>query len=48
MFEDYPDVLTVPDVQRALAVGRNAVYKLIKENRIKSIRIGKSLRIPKI
>ncbi len=48
MFEDYPDVLTVSDIQRALAIGRNTAYKLIKDNKIKSIRIGKNLRIPKI
>ncbi len=47
MFDSYPDVLTVSDVQKALTVGRNAVYRLIKEKRLKSIRIGKSLRIPK-
>ena len=31
MFKNEPDVLTVPDVIRLLRMGKNTVYKLLKE-----------------
>lgn len=47
MFDEYPDILTVSDIQRALGIGRNTVYKLLKSKQIKSIRIGNKYKIPK-
>ena len=47
MFAEYPDVMTIEDLQRALGVGRSTAYRLIRSNRIRCIRIGKSIRIPK-
>lgn len=47
MFDEYPDVLTVQDVMRALDIGRNKAYYLLKNNTIKSIKIGNKYRIPK-
>ena len=47
MFKNEPDVLTVPDVIRLLRIGRNSVYKLIKEGKIGSIKQGKKIIIPK-
>jgi len=47
MFNGYPDVLTVAQLQKALQIGRNTAYNLIASNEIKSLRIGKNLRIPK-
>lgn len=46
-FENVPDVLTVTDLQRVLRIGRSTAYRLIKTNEIQSIRIGRSIRIPK-
>lgn len=46
-FEKIPDVLTIPDLQKALRIGRSTAYRLIKANDIRSIRIGRSIRIPK-
>lgn len=48
MFEKFPDVVDVADLQKMLNVGRNTVYKLLNKNIIKSIRIGKIHKIPKI
>lgn len=47
MFKEYPDVLTVSQVQAALHIGRSAAYKLINSGQLNSIKIGKTIRIPK-
>lgn len=47
MLEDYKDVLTVQEVQKILKIGRNSIYKLLKNNEIKHICIGKKIIIPK-
>lgn len=47
MFDEYPDILTVSDIQLALGIGRNTAYKLLKSKQIKSIRIGNKYKIPK-
>ena len=48
MFNSYPDVLEVEEVQEMLRIGRNAIYKLLKKGDIKSLRVGKKYIIPKI
>ncbi|MBQ6753258.1 MAG: helix-turn-helix domain-containing protein [Clostridia bacterium] len=48
MFESYKDVLTVDDVCRALSLGKNTVYSLLKNGTIKSIKVGKKYLIPKL
>ena len=45
---EYPDVLTVFDVASILKLGKNTAYKLVKNGTIKSHKIGKIYRIPKI
>lgn len=47
MFDEFPDILTVTDIQQALGIGRNTAYKLLKDKQIKSIRIGNKYKIPK-
>ena len=47
LFKDYPDVVGAKELQKMLGIGRNAVYKLLKEKVIASIQIGKNYRIPK-
>ncbi len=48
MFEKYNDVLSVNEVCSALGIGKNSLYKLLKHNTIKSIRIGNKYLIPKV
>ncbi len=48
MFENYPDVLCVADVQKLLGISRHQVYHSIATGRIRGIRIGKAYKIPKI
>ncbi|MFG3053007.1 helix-turn-helix domain-containing protein [Kitasatospora sp. NPDC048239] len=40
------DLLTIPEVMARLKLGRSAVYDLIRTNRLRSITIGRSRRIP--
>lgn len=47
MLENYNDVLLVKDIMDILKVGRNSAYKLINSGIIKSLRIGRNIRIPK-
>lgn len=43
----YPTLLTVSQVQTILHISRTTAYKMIQSNEIKSLRIGRSIRIPK-
>ena len=47
MFSQYPDVLTVKQLQEALNVGRSTAYKLVQSGEIPSFKIGTAMRIPK-
>lgn len=37
---DYPDALTVDEVIAILRVSRKTVYELIKDGRIKAVKVG--------
>jgi excisionase family DNA binding protein len=47
MFNDYKDVVTVEELAEMLKIGRNMAYELVRANIIKSIRVGRNIRIPK-
>ena len=44
----YPDVVTVEHLQKMLGVGRKIAYLLVSENKIRSVRVGRSYKIPKL
>lgn len=46
-FDELPLTLKVEDLMPILGIGRNTAYELIRCGKIRSIRIGKQLRIPK-
>jgi excisionase family DNA binding protein len=48
MFSHYPDIMSVNDLRSALGIGRTKAYELINSGEIKSIKVGKSIKIPKI
>jgi len=48
LFKNYPDVVNVSQLQQMLGIGKNNVYKLLKENKIKHRKWGKKYIIPKI
>ena len=43
---DYPDLMTVSEMQSALCISRSLSYKLIREGTVPSIRVGSIIRIP--
>jgi len=46
-FDDYPDVVSVEEIQQMLRIGKNAVYTLLKDGVIKSVKVGKRYIVPK-
>lgn len=42
-----PVTLTIPQLMDVLNIGRNTAYQLIHSGKIRSVRIGRQLRIPK-
>lgn len=47
MFDEYPDILSVQQLMRALGIGRNKAYDMLKHNQIRNIKIGKNYKVPK-
>lgn len=47
-FRDYPDVVSFDQMREMLHIGRNKAYSLIEQKKIRSIRIGRRHKIPKI
>ena len=46
-FDERPLTLRVEDLIPILGIGRNTAYELVRSGKIRSIRIGRQLRIPK-
>ena len=44
---DLPMTLLVEDLMPILGIGRNTAYELIRSGRIRSVRIGRQIRIPR-
>lgn len=47
LFTQYPDILSINDLRSALGIGRTKAYELVGSGQIRSIKVGKSIRIPK-
>lgn len=48
MFPDYPDIVTVAQLQRMLGISRHLAYDLIGSGYIAGVKIGNAFRIPKV
>lgn len=46
-FENLPLLLTVGEMASVLRIGRNPAYQLVRDGRIQSIHVGRSIRIPR-
>lgn len=44
--DNLPFVLSVQQLADVLQIGRNSAYDLVKSGQIRSIRIGRTIRIP--
>ena len=45
--DDLPLVLKVPEVAKILGIGRNTAYDLVRSGAIKSIHVGRQIRVSK-
>ncbi len=48
MFADYPDIVTVEQLQKMLGISRHTAYALIDKEYLSAIKVGKAYRVPKI
>lgn len=48
LFTEYPDIVTVRQVQGMLGISRHAVYDLLEDGSIRGIKVGNAYKIPKI
>lgn len=46
-FDNLPLTLRVEELIPVLGIGRNTAYELVRSGQIRSIRIGRQLRVPK-
>ena len=46
-FDDLPLALRVEDLMPILDIGRNTAYELVRSGQIRSIRVGRKIRVPK-
>lgn len=47
MLEQFPDILTVKDLQAVLSIGRSKAYAILHSGELQYITIGRQIRIPK-
>jgi len=47
MFTTYPDVVNINQLKDMLGIGITLAYRLVKQNTIKSLKIGREYKIPK-
>ena len=48
MFAEYPDIVTVKDLQAMLGISRHLAYDLINDGHLAGMKIGNSFKIPKV
>lgn len=46
-FENLPLILTVDEITKVLRVSRNTAYELVRSGKIRSVKVGRTYRIPK-
>ena len=45
--DDLPVTLRVEELMPILGIGRNTAYELVRSDKLRSIRVGRQIRIPK-
>ena len=48
VLKNYPDVLNINEMCRILGISTKTGYRLLREGRIASMKVGRSYRIPKL
>ena len=47
IFSEYSEIVTVDEVMKMLRLGKNTVYKLLKDDEIMNVKVGARYVIPK-
>ena len=47
MFAEYGDLLTVYEVSEMMVVGKNRIYQLLADGKLKAFRLGRVWKIPR-
>lgn len=47
VLKEYPDILTVEEMSKALGVSIKTGYQLLRENQIEHLKVGRAYRVPK-
>lgn len=47
MFENYDDIMEIDEIAEALHIGRNSVYELLRDGKIRSMKNGRNWVVPK-
>lgn len=47
MFTDYKDLVDIKDLKEMLGIGITLAYRLVRDNSIKALKIGREYKIPK-
>ena len=45
--KEYPDLLTVDEMSKALGVSTKTGYQLLRENKIEHLKVGRAYKVPK-
>lgn len=48
MLKSYPDILNIHELCEVLAISTKTGYKLLREGKISSVKVGRIYRIPKV
>ena len=48
VLKEYPDILTVDEMSKALGVSTKTGYQLLRENKIEHLKVGRAYKVPKM
>ena len=47
VLKEYPDILTVDEMSKALGVSSKTGYQLLRDNKVEHLKVGRAYRVPK-
>lgn len=47
MFTEYPDLVTISQLKEMLGIGITLAYRLVRNNTIQALKVGREYKIPK-
>mgnify|MGYP002799585905 FL=1 len=47
VLKEYPDILTVDEMSKALGVSSKTGYQLLPDNKVEHLKVGRAYRVPK-